>query len=100
MLDHTDRDNIHHVVFDLMREVNNMPKLTPKQKEMTVNQLRFLEQEICKEQSQPLVIYNSIEDFEKSFPWLKEKLAGIRQRPFVRALLKDIKPKKKRFFLF
>jgi uncharacterized protein YllA (UPF0747 family) len=99
-LEREDRDKIHRIIFDLMREITNAPKLIPKQKEMTINQLRFLEQEICQEQPQPQLVHNSIEDFEKSFPWLKEKLEGISRHPYVRELLKDIKPNKKKRFFF
>ena len=99
-LDHDDKNKIHAIIFDLMREVNNAPKLTPKEKEYFANELRFLEQEIDKEKPQPQVLYASIEDFEKSLPWLKEKLAGISRHPYVRGLLKDIQPKRKRFFFF
>lgn len=99
-LDREDRNKIHGIIFDLMREVSNAAKLTAKEKEKFINGLRFLEAEIAQEAPQPQVVYNSIEDFEKSLPWLKEKLAGISRHPYVRELLKDIKPNKKKRFFF
>ena len=96
-LDRDEREMLHKTVFSLMHDVKNSPKLTDKEKDYFVNELRYLEGEITKDDPSPKMIHNSIEDFEKSLPHLKDKFRVIRSNPSVREILKAIKKKRKLF---
>jgi hypothetical protein len=100
-LDKREKSQIHSLVFSLMGEINKAGNIDAKDKEYFINQLRFVEQELYKEKPNPLMIKNSLDDFNKSLPWLKFKLQGLKGHPYVREILGTMKQKDKwwkRFF--
>ena len=93
MLSQEEKQTLHNTIFEIIRQVHKASRLSEKEKEHFSNEVRFLEEEMYKEEPNPMLVGNSLEDLKKSLPWLKDQVQALSANPRVRQLLKDQKKK-------
>lgn len=84
----SEQEQLHHYVFRIAQALRKSPKISEKDQEYFVSQLRFLEHEFDKPEPSPLFVRNTLKDCEESLAFAQEDIVQIKNLPMVKALIK------------